>query len=343
VHALIWTEDGIAFDEMPDISPAPGEVVIGVRAIGICGSDVSTYRGELVRPAGRVPGHELSGTVSEVGDGVEAALIGRRVTVCPVLSCGECWACRSGADNLCPRLRLIGVHATGGFAERIVVPARNAVLVPDIMPFERAAAAEPFAQAIHDVRLAKEAVPDARAALVIGAGSVGLLLVNAARLAGIGEIDVVEPMAERHALALAAGARRVVGSAAELDPSVFERAGYDAVFDVVGIPQTRRQAVDLARKGGVILMVGLHVDEAEISWRTMIRKELTLRGANALSSADFATAVRWLEEKDVVMGSDPVFLPLEEGPAAFADIAAGRNRAPKTYLVVDVVDRSDSV
>ena len=343
MHALIWTDDGIAFDEVPDTPIGLGEVRIDVRTIGICGSDVSTYLGELVRPAGRIPGHELSGTIGEVGDGVDEALVGRRATVSPVLSCGECWACRSGADNLCPRLRLVGVHATGGFAERIVVPLANAVLVPDTMPFERAAAAEPFAQAIHDVRLAKEAVPDAQTALVIGAGSVGLLLVNAARIAGIGEIDVVEPMTERHALALAAGARRVVGSAAELDPTAFERAGYDAVFDVVGIPQTRVQAIELARKGGVVLMVGLHVDVSEISWRTMIRKELTLRGANALSSADFRTAVRWLQDEDVVMGSDPLFLPLRDGPSAFADIAAGRIRAPKTYLVVDAADRSESV
>ncbi len=335
MHALIWTEDGIAFDEVPDVDAGPGEVVIAVHTIGICGSDVSTYRGELGRPAGRVPGHELSGTIATVGDGVDEALIGRRATVCPVLSCGECWACRSGADNLCAQLRLIGVHATGGFAERIAVPVANAVLVPESMPFERAAAAEPFAQAIHDVRLAKEVVVDAETALVIGAGSVGLLLVNAARVAGIAEIDVVEPMVERHALALAAGARRVVASAAELDPSGFERAGYDAVFDVVGIPQTRRQAIELARKGGVVIMVGLHVDESDISWRTLIRKELTLRGANALSSADFRTAVDWLEHEDVVMGSDPVFLPLEAGPTAFADIVAGRNRAPKTYLVLD--------
>lgn len=338
MRALIWTEDGVDVGEVPDVAAGPGEVVVDVRAVGICGSDMSTYLGELVRPAGRVPGHELSGVIATVGEGVDDALLGRHVTICPVLSCGDCWACRSGTDNLCPQVRLIGVHATGGFADRIVVPVANAIAVPDRMSFERAAAAEPFAQAIHDVRLAQQTVADTTTALVIGAGSVGLLLVNAARLAGIEEIDVVDPMVERHALAAAAGARRVVTSAADLDPSGFERSGYDAVFDVVGIPQTRRQAVQLARKGGVVLMVGLHVDESEISWRTMIRKELTLRGANALSSADFATAVRWLAEEDVVIGSDPLLVPLDRGPAAFADIASGSTRGAKTYIVPGAAD-----
>jgi len=334
MRALVWTQEGIAAVQVSEPAPGPAEVAVAVHTIGICGSDISSYRGELAHPAGEVPGHEMSGIVVELGEGADPALLGRRVTVNAVLSCGLCWACRSGADNLCPQVRLVGVHAPGGFAERIVVPAVNVAVVPDSMPYERAASAEPFAQAAHDVRLAREVV-DAETALVIGAGSVGLLLVNAARLSGIREVHVIEPMTERHGIAAAAGASRVVARAAELDSSGLDRGGYDAVFDVVGIATTRRQAVDLARKGGVVLMVGLHADETEIPWRTVIRKELTIRGANAFSRLDFQTVVGWLEHEDVLLGDSPLFLPLDEGPAAFADISEGRNRASKTYLVVN--------
>jgi (R,R)-butanediol dehydrogenase / meso-butanediol dehydrogenase / diacetyl reductase len=333
MRALVWTDDGIGLAEVPEVAPGPGEVAVAVQVVGICGSDVSSYRRELTPAVGNVPGHELSGTVAEVGEGVDEGLLGRRVTVSAVLSCGECWACRSGADNQCSQVRLVGVHALGGFADRIVVPAVNLAVVPDTMPFERAAAAEPFAQAAHDVRMAQE-VADVRTALVIGAGSVGLLLVNAARLSGIAEIHVVDPSADRHPLATRAGASRVVASAAELDPAALERDGYDAVFDVVGIAETRRQAIELARRGGVVLMVGLHADETDIPWRAMIRKELTLRGANAFSRAAFDAAVDWLEHEEVVLGDQPAFVPLDEGPAAFADLSAGRSRASKTYLVV---------
>ncbi len=333
MRALVWTEGGIGFDEVPEVAPGPGEVAVAVHTVGICGSDISTYIGELAHPVGLVPGHEFSGVVAELGEGVDPALAGRRVTVSSVVSCGTCWACTSGRNNLCAQVKLIGVHTPGGLADRIVVPAVNVVPISDTLSFERAASAEPFAQAAHDVRLAQELV-EIRTALVIGAGSVGLLLVNAARLSGVEEIHVVDPAAHRHALITAAGASRVVASAAELDLSALELGGYDAVFDVVGIPATRRQAVELARRGGAILMVGLHTDETEIPWRSVIRKELTIRGANAFNRGAFETVVDWLQHAEVVMGDDPLLLPLEEGPTAFADLAEGRNRAPKTYLMV---------
>jgi 2-desacetyl-2-hydroxyethyl bacteriochlorophyllide A dehydrogenase len=286
----------------------------------------------IARP-GDVRGHEFCGLVTAVGDPADAGLVGTRVTVDSQVPCGACWACTTGRATLCPHLRIIGVHLPGGFAERVAVPARNLVAVPPGVPADLAATAEPLAQACHDVRLALPAAPEN--CLVVGAGSVGSLLVQAARLAGIPEVTVVDPQPERRRAAEGTGARAAVASTGEAARLAgrLPRGGWDVVFDVVGSEATRAASVELVRRGGHVVLVGLHADVTAIPWFSVVRREVALSGANCFDADDFAQAVRWLAEGRVTPASPVRYAALEEAPQVFAELAAGPVAAAKTFLV----------
>jgi 2-desacetyl-2-hydroxyethyl bacteriochlorophyllide A dehydrogenase len=320
--------------EVPEPVAGPGEVIVDVELTGICGSDVSAYLGTMgiARP-GDVRGHEFAGTVGALGPGVDAGWRGRRVTVNSQVTCGRCWACGSDRDNLCPDLQIIGVHRPGAFTERVVVPARNLAAVDDAVPLELAATAEPLAQACHDVRLALAAQPST--ALVIGAGSIGGLVVQAARLLGIPEIAVVEPDERRRAAALDGGAGAGFDSTdvAAGPAAARPEGGFDVVLDAVGSGATRQAAVDLTRAGGRVVLVGLHTDVSELGWFSVIRREISLVGANCFDRSDFDRAVSWLREGRIRPPATVHRAGLGDGPRLFADLAAGRADAAKTYLV----------
>lgn len=336
MRALRWAgPDAMTAGEADEPVAAAGEVVVDVHRVGICGSDVTAYRGKMgIARTGDVRGHEFSGLVGAVGDGVDRSWLGRRVAVNAQVTCGECWACRAGTDNICPRLQIIGVHRSGAFAERVAVPARNLVAVTDAVTDELAATAEPLAQACHDVQLVLPAQP--RSVLVIGAGSIGNLVVQAARLLGVPEITVVEPHPERRAAAADAGAGTAAASTDEAGAVAAARpeGGFDVVFDVVGVAATRTAAIDLVRAGGQVVLVGLHTDVHELSWFPVIRREVVVRGANCYDRGDFAQAVAWLEAGQIRPPETVRTVPLEQGPAVFAELAAGRAPAAKTYFAL---------
>jgi 2-desacetyl-2-hydroxyethyl bacteriochlorophyllide A dehydrogenase len=334
MRALRWDgPSAMSVGELPEPTAGPGEAVVEVALAGICGSDVSAYRGTMgtARP-GDVRGHEFAGTVAELGPGVDPRWRGRFVTVNSQVTCGRCWACRSGRDNLCPDLQIIGVHRPGAFARRVVVPARNLAALDESVSLELAATAEPLAQACHDVQLALAAQP--AAALVIGAGSIGGLVVQSARLLGIDEIVVVEPDERRRAAAVDAGAAAGVGSAeaaAELAKARPE-GGFDVVVDAVGSETTRRAAVDLVRRGGRVVLVGMHTDVGALGWFSVIRREISLVGANCFDRSDFEQAVSWLRSGRIRPPAPVRRAGLADGPGVFADLAAGRVETAKTYL-----------
>ena len=335
MRALVWCGPGVMeVRTVPAPRPTAGVAVLAVERAGICGSDVAAYLGTMgTSQPGSVRGHELSGVVLEVGDARDAGWIGSRGTVDPQVTCGRCWACTSGRDNLCPALRLIGVHLPGGFADQVAVPVANLTAVAADLPSRQATTAEPLAQACHDVRLVLAAAPSS--CLVIGAGSIGALVVQAARLSGIDRIAVVEPDGNRRATALAAGADAAVESvqAARGLPSWQLRQGFDVVFEVVGTGTTRRAAVDLVRSGGQVVMVGLHTDVSDMPWFQVVRREVAILGANCFQRRDFAQAVAWLTEGRVQAPGSFREAPLDDAPAVFAELATGRPAAGKTYLV----------
>lgn len=172
------------------------------------------------------------------------------------------------------------------------------------------------------------------AALIIGAGSIGSLVLQAARLAKIDEITVVEPSNGRRVFAESVGAGVAVDSLETAGAIARRRAegGFDVVFDIVGAPRTRRAAVELARNGGQVVLVGMHGEEGDLPWLSVVRREITITGANCFTRADFDRAVSWLVEGRIRLSDDARYVGLDEGPKVFAELAGDQPRGGKTYI-----------
>jgi 2-desacetyl-2-hydroxyethyl bacteriochlorophyllide A dehydrogenase len=280
----------------PRPEPGPGEVRLRVEACGLCGSDLHFWRGGPMCP-GVAPGHEIAGCVEALGDGVEGWRVGDRAAVEPLASCGECHACRSGRDALCPRLAIFGVHRDGGFAESVAVPAHRLFRVPDDLPPAVAALAEPLAVGVHGLRLGRLA-PGQRV-LVLGAGSIGLLAARAARALGAGEVWISARHPQQAERARALGATRVLTEAEAAPAALAGTAGgapVDLVVETVGgRADTLAAATAAVRPGGVISVLGLFTGAVRLEPLALFLKEATLVWPNCYGrgpeGADFARAV----------------------------------------------------
>lgn len=319
MQALVWR--GPYLHELGTVEdPAPGvdDVVIEVALVGICGSDLTAHKGlmGIARP-GSVRGHEFAGRVLSAPDAGPRP--GTRVTVNPVLSCGTCGPCRAGRPSSCEAIQIIGVHRPGAFAPLVTVPADHVHPVPDTMSWEAAASCEPLAQARHDVARASSIAPLGDC-LVIGSGSIGLWIVHVLRLEGAASITVVDPEQSRRHSAEEAGAQAFRASVDDVPP-----ASFDTVFDVVGVPATRGAAVASARNGGTVISVGLAVDEVSIPWFDVVRREITIRGANTFSPDDFAVALAWLADGSVTPPPSSRVLALSDGGETFSALVEHRD------------------
>src|SRR5438128_6032222 len=244
MRALVWRgQRRMSVEAVDEPRQRDDEVIVQPEAAGICGSEIEGYLGRMSnRTPPLVMGHEFAGTVAAAGGRAGREWSGRRVAVNPLLSCRSCARCVAGERNLCAQRRLIGVHVAGGFAERVAVPAANLVALPDRADARTGALVEPLANAVHAMGLARRLVA-AEVVVVLGAGTIGLFALHAARAAGIADVRVVEPFAERRAFALAAGARSALADAGAL---ARERSA-DLVIDAVGAGSTRRAALDAVR------------------------------------------------------------------------------------------------
>jgi alcohol dehydrogenase len=327
MKALVYTDPReVIYRDEPDPSPGPGDLVVRVDAVGICGSDMHAYLGHDAR---RVPplilGHEAAGSV------VEGAAAGRRGVINPLVACGECDDCLGGRANICTARKLIGLNYAGAFAERVAVPEQNLIPIPDDMDAAHAALTEPAATALHAVALAGRASwrpLDEAEALVIGGGSIGLLTALMLAHRGCRRIVLAETNPLRRETARRAGAFQVV------DPTTdgVEENHFDLVMDAVGGAASRRAAVSAVRPGGVIVHIGLMDNEGGMDVRKMTLSEVTFIGTYTYTPVDFRATVQklytgalgsldWIEQR-----------PLAEGPAAFDDLLNDRSAAPKIVL-----------
>jgi 2-desacetyl-2-hydroxyethyl bacteriochlorophyllide A dehydrogenase len=321
VKAIIWQgPERMTVEEQPEPpDPAPGDVILRPQAVGICGSEVEGYLGHMGnRTPPLVMGHEFAGTVVAAGAGAEE-WVGRRVAVNPIESCGSCRLCRAGQENLCPRRTLIGIHSSGAFADLVRAPAANALVLPDGVSARVGALVEPLANGVHAVRLGL-AGHEVEHAVVLGAGTIGLVTLQAARLAGIPHVAVVEPQAQRREQARALGADAVHGDARDAKP---DDLGADLVLDAVGAQATRAAALELLRPGGRVVYVGLAADDTTLGFHAVVRGQLTLQGSYAYTMADYEQAHEWLVSDRASLGELPDVRPLEDGPDAFARLAHG--------------------
>jgi (R,R)-butanediol dehydrogenase / meso-butanediol dehydrogenase / diacetyl reductase len=332
VKAIVWQgPEQMEIGERPDPpDPAPDDVLLRPGAVGICGSEVEGYLGRMGnRTPPLVMGHEFAGQVVATGPGAEE-WAGRRVTVNPIEGCGHCALCLSGQENICPRRTLIGVHFDGAFADLVRAPAANLRALPDGLDIRTGALAEPLANGVHAVRLGL-AGHSARSAAVIGAGTIGLVTLQAALLNEIASVAVIEPVEARRERARSLGAHAVFadgdaarGAAGEL--------GFDLVLDAAGAQVTRSMAVDLVRPGGRVVCVGLAADETTLRFHTVVREQITIIGSYAYTMEDFEQSLDWLVSGRASLGELAPVLPLEEGPAAFARLAHSPPDEVKVFL-----------
>lgn len=286
------------FNEAPNPELSENEVLIRVRACGICGSDIHGMDGSSGR---RIPpiimGHEASGEIAETGRAVEDWSVGDRVTFDSTVYCGECEACRSGRNNLCPERNVLGVSCEeyrrhGAFAEYVKVPQHILCAIPEGLSFEQAAFAEPVSIALHGVNR----VPLKRgdSAVVIGAGLIGLLVVQALKAKGAGTVIAVDLDEKRLELASELGADAVLLSGDEVPEKVRELVGNpdgaDVALEVVGFGPTMRLAVDSVRKGGSIGCVGNLQAEVPFPLQAVVTRELSVFGSCA-SAGEYGDAV----------------------------------------------------
>ncbi|MGH9599497.1 MAG: galactitol-1-phosphate 5-dehydrogenase [Terracidiphilus sp.] len=325
--------------ELPLPAVGPDEVLVRVEACGICGSDVHGYDGSSGR---RIPpsvmGHEAAGTVAAVGTGVHEYKEGDRVTFDSTVYCGECEFCVRGELNLCDNRQVIGVSCAdyrrhGAFAEYVVVPERILYRLPDNFDFAEAAMLEAVSVALHAVRVSQAA--GGETALVIGAGMIGLLILQALRAAGCSRVFIADVDATRLELARRIGADVALHcSGADLVAEVMKVTagrGVDLAFEAVGRNETVAAAIDCTRKGGAVTLVGNIAPEVTLPLQKVVSRQLRLQGSCA-SSGEYPRAIELVASGKIqVKPLITAVASLEDGPRWFERLHA---REPNLMKVV---------
>jgi L-iditol 2-dehydrogenase len=329
-----------AVEEVPTPSPEADEVLVRVRACGICGSDVHGIDGSTGR---RIPplvmGHEASGEIAGAGTGVSGWVPGDRVTFDSTVHCGRCWHCLRGDVNLCDHRRVIGVSCAeyrrdGAFAEFVAVPARSLYRLPDNVTFEQAALVEAVSVAVHAVRRTPLA-SDSKAA-VIGTGMIGLLIVQVLKAQGCASIIAIDIDESRLEMARRFGATETIVSGssnvANKVSQLTQGRGADAAFEVVGIGATLMMAVDCVRKGASITLVGNLTPTVELPLQAVVTRQLTLIGTCA-SAGEYPECLELISSGKVdVTTFVSATSPLEGGAHWFERLHAGEKGLMKVLL-----------
>ena len=303
MKALLLKDYGhLVYEDVPVPAIGPEEVLVAVQACGICGSDVHGMDGSTGR---RQPpiimGHEASGVITQTGSSVKYWKPDDRVTFDSTIFCGHCEYCRHGEVNICDNRRVLGVSCNeyrqhGAFAEFVAVTHRILYRLPAGLPFEQAALVEPFSIALHALRQAPPSLNDT--VVVIGAGMIGLALVQALSHTGCGQLFAVDLAAERLALASKCGATRVINSAMENPMDVINAAtkgrGVDLAFEAVGLTATVDLAVRCVRKGGAVTLVGNIAPKIEFPLQVAVTRELTVHGSCA-SRGEYPVCLEMLD------------------------------------------------
>lgn len=326
--------------ETPVPEPGAHEVLIRVAACGICGSDVHGYDGSTGR---RIPplvmGHEAAGVVAAAGAGVARFRAGDRVTFDSTVYCGECSFCSRGDVNLCDRRQVIGVSCGeyrrhGAFAEFISVPERILCALPDEMSFPEAAMLEAVSVALHAVRVT--ALQGGETALVVGAGMIGLLTMQAARAAGCSRVLIADIDETRLSLARSLGADETIClSGAQLTQEVLrctQRRGVDVVLEAVGRNETISTSIDCVRKGGTVTLIGNITPEVTLPLQKVVSRQIRLQGS-AASSGEYPEAIRLVAGGQIkVRPLITAVAPLEDGPEWFDRLYAHEPNLMKIVL-----------
>ncbi len=326
--------------DMPVPQVGSRDLLVQVKACGICGSDIHGWDGSSGR---RIPplvmGHEASGIVAEVGSDVQGFAVGDRVTFDSTVSCGQCGSCRRGSINLCENRQVLGVSCDefrrhGAFAEFVVVPQNITYHLPPELPFEHAALIEAVSIAVHAANRTPVHLGDT--AVVVGSGMIGLLVVQAIRLAGCARVIAVDLEDSKLRIAESLGADvglnpkqcDVVAEVKKLTGG----KGADVALEVVGASPTVKMAIDCTRKGGAITLVGNLAPTVDLPLQAVVTRELSVYGSCA-SNGEYPECIEYLRRGDIRV--EPLITAkakLDEGPDWFARLYDGEPGAMKVVL-----------
>jgi len=329
MRSLVYTAPHeVTMEDHPRPQPAAGECEIAVAAAGICGSDISGFLGHSRR---RIPplvlGHELVG---------RRTADGKRVVANPLISCGRCTACLSGAQNLCVCWRLLGMDQTAGcYQEYINVPATQVYEIPNELTDAQAVVAEPLANIVHLFRIAAP-LPFFRMGIV-GGGTMGSLALLTAKRLGVRDVLVEDVSDVRLETARRMGATLAVNVTTEAgreDARKFAGHGLDLVLDASGVGPARQAAFDLCRPGGLVLLLGMGQERSEIDFVTSIRKEHRVAMSFAYTPAEFERALKLLTAGEIDLRPWTTELPLEQGQQAFDRMTKSPGETLKMMLRV---------
>lgn len=314
-------------------NPGHGEVLVRVAACGICGSDIPRVMetGAYKHPI--IPGHELAGYVDSVGEGVDKSLAGMAVAVYPLIPCRRCEQCLKGMFNLCENYDYLGSRRDGGFAEFVLAPIQNIVPIPNGVNVEHAALSEPAAVALHG--LMRVGLSDGESILVLGAGAIGLLACQVAKLMrsrSVFVFDVVDwkmELAERNGWAKCVSESEIARGALK---------GTDIIVDAVGAPSVLLTALKVADKRSRILLIGNPHDNVTVERALLskvLRSELCIVGSwNSLCEPEWNTVLNWMAHGDLAI--EPLIthrVKLEELPRVFVELSLGKMRAIKVLAI----------
>ena len=325
MRRVVVGRDGVEVVTVETPVPGPDEALVRVVVAGVCGSDTHAMHGRhpfIDLPY--LPGHEISGVV--VGGTVLPA--GTRVTVEPFLPCWKCKQCRAGRENICENLSFFGcVHEQGGMADYFTLDVRRLHAVPDELDWPTAALIEPLATPVHATRLAGDLT--GRAVAILGAGTIGLLMLRVARARGASRIVLTARSAANRERALAFGADAAVDASA---PDAVEQVraalgeSADVVFDCVADQGTMAQAIGMADKGGTVVVIGVPAGEVSIPLQTIQDSQIRIQGSATYLPEDYADSMDLLR-KGTVTAADFITAtrPLSEAAEAFADADSGRH------------------
>ena len=329
----------LRIEEREAPAAGPGQVRVRVRRAGICGSDMHYYlhgrAGSFALKRPFILGHEFAGEVDAIGSGVETALLGRRVTVDPSMPCGACEYCRTGRYNLCLFMKFFGSastdpHVDGGFAEYVVAPAANCLVVPETVNWSAAAMAEPLSVTVHALLRAQGVA--GKSVVIIGGGAIGQLTALVARAFGARTVVLSDLAEYPRQLALKLGADSVVdaGDTRSVEAAVADaQGGFQIVFEASGAPAAVSAAIALARRGGTIVQIGTLATDVTAPLNLIMARELSYLGTFRFANV-FGTALHLLASGRVDVA------PLVSATMPLADADRAMQRAVGKDNVIKV-------
>lgn len=336
----VMTSPGeIIFEEVAVPEPGPGQVLVKIKRIGICGSDIHVYHGK--HPYTSYPvtqGHEVSGQVVSVGEGVTGLSPGDRVTIEPQVTCGECYPCRHGKYNLCEDLKVMGFQTTGTASEFFAVDASKVDRLPDSISYEEAAMIEPLAVTVHAAKRAGDVA--GKDIVVLGCGPIGILLIEVLKAFGARKVLATDVSDYRLKLARECGADVTVNTRdADFAAALRDAFGpdkADVIFDCAGNDITMDQAIQNARKGSQIILVAVYAGRANCDLAKLNDSELDLNTSMMYRHPDYEEAIRLISEGKVKL--KPLMsehFAFEDYKKAYEYIDSNRETTMKVLIDVD--------